>query len=132
MGFDGASRTHPASNTGFNVTNTETNQTGRPQKRSSGTTTSRTTSYIKEDLLSKEEVVRMEEELLEDIERLNQTVRTFDRKLEFQLHRDTDRYYVQVIDVIDDEIIREIPPEQVLDLLAKIDEMIGLIIDEKI
>ena len=82
--------------------------------------------------MSKEEVVRMEEELLEDIERLNQTVRTFDRKLEFQLHRDTDRYYVQVIDVIDDEIIREIPPEQVLDLLAKIDEMIGLIIDEKI
>jgi len=115
MRFDGASGALPASNTGFNVTNTETNQTGRAQRRSSGTTTSRTTSYIREVLLNKEEAVRMEEELLEDVERLNQTVRTFDRKLEFHLHRDTDRYFVQVIDVIDDEIIREIPPEQVLD-----------------
>ena len=38
---------------------------------------------------------------------------------------------VKVIDAETNEVIREIPPEKILDLVATIWEMMGLIIDEK-
>jgi flagellar protein FlaG len=38
---------------------------------------------------------------------------------------------VKVIDNETNEIIKEIPSEKMLDMVAKIEEMIGLIIDEK-
>ena len=113
-----------------------TNNSNHNQTRTAGNKTqspgSRTRQYIRDNLLSNNVSDQVEEELKGEIERLNKAIKTFDRKLEFNLHQDTDRYFVQVIDIIDDEIIREIPPEQVLDLVAKIDQMIGLIIDEKI
>lgn len=38
---------------------------------------------------------------------------------------------VKVIDAETEEVIREIPPEKILDLVAMIWEMIGLIVDER-
>ncbi len=65
-------------------------------------------------------------------DRLNETFRMFDRRLSFEIHEDTERYLVRVVDPKTDEIIREIPPEDFLDLIARIEEMVGLIIDEQI
>ncbi len=39
---------------------------------------------------------------------------------------------VKVIDVTTDEIIREIPPEKILDLVAAIWEVSGIIVDERV
>ena len=38
---------------------------------------------------------------------------------------------VRVVNVFTDEVIKEIPPEEVLDTVARIREMIGLLIDER-
>jgi len=38
---------------------------------------------------------------------------------------------VQVYDREDNEVIREIPPERVLNLVAQIQQMIGLLLDEE-
>ena len=86
---------------------------------------------LREDKLDQDISERMEERLEEEIDRLNEIVRTYDRKLNFQLHRETESYFVEVIDVVEDEVIREVPPEEILDLVARIDDMIGLIIDER-
>ncbi len=72
------------------------------------------------------------EEVEHELEKLNETMRTFDRGLNFELHDDTGRHIVQVMDLVNDEIVREIPPEEVLDISAKINEMIGLVIDVRI
>ena len=70
---------------------------------------------------------------LEDkIEQLNKTVEIFDKKLHFQIHEETDRIMVQIIETETDEVIGEIPPERVLDLVARIEEMIGLMVDKKV
>jgi len=76
--------------------------------------------------------VRLKEQLEEDVERLNNLVRIYNKKLNFQMHEESERYFVQVIDVIKDEIIREIPPEDILDIMAQIDDIIGLIVDERV
>ncbi|HBK67556.1 MAG TPA: flagellar biosynthesis protein FlaG, partial [Firmicutes bacterium] len=39
---------------------------------------------------------------------------------------------VQVIEANTEEIITEIPPEKILDLVARIEEMIGLMVDKKV
>jgi len=39
---------------------------------------------------------------------------------------------VQIVDLKTQEVIKELPPEEMLDLEAKIHEMVGLLIDEKV
>ncbi|MBF0101633.1 MAG: flagellar protein FlaG [Desulfobacterales bacterium] len=52
--------------------------------------------------------------------------------LQFAKHNGTGRTMVKVLNRDNNKLIREIPPEKVLDLEKKIDEMIGLIYDEKV
>lgn len=49
----------------------------------------------------------------------------------FKYHEDTNRISITVTDSDTDEVIREIPPEKALDMLAKAWELAGLMVDEK-
>jgi len=71
------------------------------------------------------------EELGEVAEHLSQALEVVDRGLEFAVHEDTKRVMVKVINRETDEVIKEIPPERLLDMIARIWDMIGLIVDEK-
>ncbi|MDQ0269087.1 flagellar protein FlaG [Cytobacillus purgationiresistens] len=51
--------------------------------------------------------------------------------VKFQLHEDLDRYYVEVVDSMTKEVVREIPPKDFLDMIAKMTEFQGLMIDKK-
>ncbi|NLY90583.1 MAG: flagellar protein FlaG [Firmicutes bacterium] len=72
------------------------------------------------------------EKLEEKVKQLNETVEIFDKRIHFEIHEETERIMVQVIEKETEEIISEIPPEKILDLVARIEEMIGLIIDKKV
>ena len=52
--------------------------------------------------------------------------------LQFSVHEDTGRTMVRVVNKDTDRLIREIPPEEVLDLAAKLEEMIGMVFDKKV
>jgi flagellar protein FlaG len=56
----------------------------------------------------------------------------FNRKLKFSVNRQLNQVIVKVIDRSTDEVIREIPPEEIQRLEAKLKEAIGLLIDEQI
>lgn len=49
----------------------------------------------------------------------------------FKYHEDTNRISITVTDSDTDEVIREIPPEKALDMLAKAWELAGLMVDER-
>ncbi len=49
----------------------------------------------------------------------------------FKYHEDTNRISITVKDKETDEVIREIPPEKALDMLAKAWELAGLMVDER-
>lgn len=66
------------------------------------------------------------------IEYLNKTMRIFDRSLEFSIHEDTNRIIVRVIDRSSEEVIREIPPERILDLVAALMSIVGLLVDQRV
>ncbi|OPL15671.1 MAG: hypothetical protein AVO38_09840 [delta proteobacterium ML8_D] len=55
-----------------------------------------------------------------------------DINLQFSMHEETGRTMVNVTEQETGKLIRQIPPEQILDLAAKIDEMIGILFDKKV
>ncbi|TAH63570.1 MAG: flagellar protein FlaG [Gottschalkiaceae bacterium] len=73
-----------------------------------------------------------EEEIKSAIGSVNKAINPYDRKLEFSIHEATRYISVKVIDTNTDEVIREIPPEKILDMVAKLWEMAGIIVDKKI
>jgi flagellar protein FlaG len=74
----------------------------------------------------------LEEEVRESVKDVNEIVDQVKEGLSFQIHEDTEELMVQVIDVNTDEVIKELPPEEMLDLKARIHEMVGILIDEKV
>ncbi|HMM61821.1 MAG TPA: flagellar protein FlaG, partial [Candidatus Rifleibacterium sp.] len=80
---------------------------------------------------AKETKEKNEEELRDAVDKLNKTAVIFDRSLRFQVHDKTHRTMVSVVDIVQDKVIRQIPTEEVLDLVAKMDDYLGLIFDKK-
>lgn len=69
------------------------------------------------------------EEMLKELEQDIETMHNVG--LRFSKHNDTGRTVIKVMDKENDELIREIPSEDVLNLAAKIDEMIGILFDKE-
>jgi flagellar protein FlaG len=74
----------------------------------------------------------LEKEVRESVKDVNEIVDKVKEGLSFQIHEDTEELMVQVIDVNTEEVIKELPPEEMLDLKARIHEMVGILIDEKV
>lgn len=82
-------------------------------------------THTKEPTLDRMQVESM-------IEGLNDFLEPLKTSLKFELHDKLDRYYVKVVDSKTDELVREIPPEKMLDMYAQMFEFMGFIVDEKI
>ena len=70
-------------------------------------------------------------ELIEAIERANETLKGVDTNFKFSSHEETRAIMVKVINSETQEVIREIPPEKILDMVAKIWEVAGIMVDER-
>ncbi|WP_259501172.1 flagellar protein FlaG [Desulfofundulus thermocisternus] len=66
------------------------------------------------------------------LEKLSETARIYDYRFHFKIHEATGRIMVQVIDQETGEVLNEIPPEKILDLVAHIQELMGLLVDERV
>lgn len=74
----------------------------------------------------------LEDEVRESVKDINEIVDKVKEGLSFQIHEDTEKMMVKVVDLNTDEVIKELPPEEMLDLQARIHEMIGILIDETV
>jgi flagellar protein FlaG len=71
------------------------------------------------------------EDLEKKVKQLNKAAEALERRFQFVIHKETHRIIVKVFRKDNDELIAEIPPHQILDVLAKIDEEMGLLVDTK-
>ena len=72
----------------------------------------------------------------EEVERAVSSTNKFltdERKTQYQfeVHEGTGRVMVNLIDTETKEVLKEIPPEKILDLVANIWERIGILVDER-
>lgn len=65
------------------------------------------------------------------IDKVNKKIEPTKTRCEFSYHEETKRISIKVIDQKTEETIREIPPEETLDMLSKIWELAGLMVDER-
>lgn len=97
-----------------------------------GISEKRNRSEGKLDIKYPEERKMSQEDAIEVIEKANKEFIAYDRRFEFSIHEKTNQIMVKVIDVKNDEVIRELPPEKVLDMVAAMWEIAGIIVDKKI
>lgn len=70
-------------------------------------------------------------------ETMKQTLSDINKKLNntecvFGVHEATNRVTIQIVDKSTKEVIKEIPPEKTLDMIAKVWELAGILVDEKL
>ncbi|NLM74436.1 MAG: flagellar protein FlaG [Clostridiaceae bacterium] len=65
------------------------------------------------------------------IERANKAMEVQNRQLQFEIHEKTKEIMVKIIDSETKEVVREIPPEKLLDMFASMLEFAGLLVDER-
>lgn len=70
--------------------------------------------------------------LEEAVVQANKTLETYNTKLQFSIHKESGEVMVKVINSIDNTVVREIPPERVLDFVADVKKMLGFILDKSI
>jgi flagellar protein FlaG len=78
-----------------------------------------------------EHVSVSEEQLIKTIDRAIKAVEGNITSLEFSIHTKTNRIMVKVLEKDTGRVIREIPPEKTMDMVAKLWEMAGIIVDER-
>jgi flagellar protein FlaG len=72
-----------------------------------------------------------EEAVVKAIEKANKSIMGVSKKFEYSVHKSSGDIIVKVLNAETNEVLKEFPSEKLLDLLDKLQEMIGLIIDEK-
>ena len=70
-------------------------------------------------------------------EQIKRAVEDLNKKMkhtscEFGIHESTNRVTIKIVDNDTKEVIKEFPPEETLDMIAKVWEVAGLMVDEKL
>ena len=66
------------------------------------------------------------------VELANRASELFNRHLKFKVMAGTDRTVIQIVDDKTGEVVKEIPPQKLLDMMDNVSSAIGLIIDRYI
>lgn len=67
----------------------------------------------------------------EAIDQLKKTAHIFGRRFHFKLHEELQEYFVQIIDPETNKVVNEIPPEKILNLVAEIRKLVGLLVNKR-
>ncbi|MDE7222981.1 MAG: flagellar protein FlaG [Acetatifactor sp.] len=70
------------------------------------------------------------EQLRRAVEQLNKNMLTHSEAV-FGIHEGTNRVTIKIVDKETKEVLKELPPEKTLDMIAKVWEMAGILIDER-
>jgi flagellar protein FlaG len=79
----------------------------------------------------KEQETKKERQIKDAISKANNKMKFHRTRCEFSYHEETKRVSIKVFDKDTEEVIREIPPEEALEMVEKMWELAGLLIDER-
>ena len=78
-----------------------------------------------------EENTAQDQEIFNLIEKVNGKFEIQDRELSFSIHDKTKQIMIKVVNKETKEVIKEIPSEKILDIVASMMEVAGLIVDKR-
>lgn len=65
------------------------------------------------------------------VDEMNKHLLGRDVRMRFRVHKTTGRTYVQLINMKNDDVIKEIPPTKMLDVIGSIWKQMGIVVDKK-
>lgn len=71
------------------------------------------------------------DQLKKAIAEMNKKINNSNEEAVFGVHEDTNRVMIKIVDKDTKEVIKEFPPEKTLDMIAKVWEVAGILVDEK-
>lgn len=77
----------------------------------------------------REEGQASNEQIRQSVEKINKNMSNSEAI--FGVHEATNRVMIKIVDKDTKEVIKEFPPEKTLDMIAKVWEMAGIMVDEK-
>ena len=107
------------------------------KKAASATPAANVTAAVSADAKGAEASTKKEEEqtisskIKDAVDKVNEKIVPSKTRCEFAYHEDTNRISIKVIDQATEETIKEIPAEETLDMLSRIWELAGLLVDER-
>ncbi|WP_240903867.1 flagellar protein FlaG [Chengkuizengella sediminis] len=129
VSFDSISPKTPlSSNEGVNQTN---ENSLRVNPSSESEQLAKTVKQLKLKESEGETLSISEKQLVRLVEQSNKAMSLSSTSLEYSVHEVTNDIMVKVLNKETGELIREVPPEKIVNLLAKSLEMAGIIIDER-
>ncbi|EPN2035445.1 flagellar protein FlaG [Clostridium botulinum] len=71
-------------------------------------------------------------EVKDSVDKLNKLLEGQDIRLEYEIYGKFRDLTIRLIDTKTKEVIKEIPPRKIIDMVAKLCEMVGVLVDEKV
>lgn len=125
-------------NVSTNITkaSSQISEVAKSVKPSQSVDTSKTTQNISNSSIEGNQSQQAKEvsveKLTEAVEAVNEFLKLEKRSSQFVLHEGLDKYYVRLVDAETEEVVKEIPPERLLDAFYEMQKLAGMIVDEKI
>lgn len=85
---------------------------------------------IRQQIESSQEV--KQQKIQEAVDRLDQYAKSINKRLSYSFNRELNQVVVKVVDAQTDKVIKELPPAELQRLHMKIQEYIGMIVDETV
>ena len=111
-----------------------TNQTGSGQnntQNNKGQTNTQSNGQINGQTNGLKTGEAYEQQIKDALSKVNNKLVNHRTRCEFSYHEETKRVSIKVIDKDTEQVIREIPPEQTLEMVQKMWELAGFLVDEK-
>lgn len=70
--------------------------------------------------------------LKEMTESLNKFMQALNADLQFEIHEETQQLMVKLVNVKENKVLKEFPPRDFLDMVAKIREYVGALLDKRV
>ena len=70
-----------------------------------------------------------EDQVRDAVDHANKVATAFDRALKFEYRKEANIYQVSVIDTAKDEVVRKIPPDEVVRFMERIGDIFGAMLD---
>ncbi|MEN3186781.1 MAG: flagellar protein FlaG [Atribacterota bacterium] len=87
-------------------------------------------AFPREDFSEKETRALSKEKLVHLVKQMNTVMEALSIEARFSVHQPTHAIVVTLINRDTGEIVRQIPPEKLLDMVARLRELAGLFVDE--
>jgi len=84
---------------------------------------------VKRNIEEKKAELPDEKQIKSVLEQAEKMASIFDRNLKFLYRKEADVYQVEVIDASKNEVIRKIPPDEMIRFIEHINEMLGALFD---